>query len=267
MHISYLPVLGTRIASVTYDEAVAAILEAAGRETPGGYVCAVNVHTVSLARRDGNFRGVLNAALLAVPDGAPLVWAHRLLGGRRLPERVYGPTLMLRVCQAAAEKGVPIYLYGGAPEVVLQLREKLVERMPALKIAGAFSPPFAERAADDLQLRGEIEALNASGARIVFVGLGAPKQERFMHRHAPEINAVQIGVGAAFDFHAGRVRQAPRWMQAVGLEWLFRLCCEPRRLWWRYAFYNPYFVVRLMLQRLGLDAPTRELTSSQETHA
>jgi len=258
--IEYLPILGTRIASVTYDEAVAFILEkaAAGPEAHA-YVCAVNVHTVSLARREAAFREVLNGALLAVPDGTPLVWAHTILGGRRIPGRVYGPTLMLKLCEGAAARGLPVYLYGGAAGVPEKLAEVLKQRWPALTVAGAFSPPFRESGADDSGPRQEIEAINRSGARLLFVALGAPKQERFMHRHAAAINPVQVGVGVAFDFHSGRMRQAPAWMQDAGLEWSYRFALQPRRLWRRYLFYNPYFIVRLALQRLGLDAPSREL--------
>ena len=252
--VVHLAILGTRVASVTYEEAVGLILDTAAREEHAhAYVCAVNVHTVSLARRDRAFREVLNGALLAVPDGKPLVWAHRVLGGRRLTERVYGPTLMLKLCEGAAGRGLPVYLYGGAAGVPEKLSQVLQQRWPGLKIAGAFPPPFGERAAEDPALLQEIEAINRSGARLLFVGLGAPRQERFMERHAGQINAVQIGVGAAFDFLSGRVPQAPAWMQQAGLEWLFRFCAEPRRLWKRYLFYNPYFVVRLVLQRLGVD--------------
>jgi len=256
----YLPILGTRIASVTYDEAVAFILDRAAGERPAhAYVCAANVHTVSLARRDAAFREVLNGALLAVPDGQPLVWAHRILVGRRLMDRVYGPTLMLKLCEGAAARGLPVYLYGGSGGVPEKLAQVLQQRWPELKIAGAFAPPFGERSADDSGLRQELEAINSSGARLLFVALGAPKQERFMHAHASRINALQIGVGAAFDFHSGRMPQAPAWMQQAGLEWFFRFCVEPRRLWRRYLFYNPYFILRLTLQRLGLDAPSRAL--------
>jgi N-acetylglucosaminyldiphosphoundecaprenol N-acetyl-beta-D-mannosaminyltransferase len=280
--ITCLPILGTRIASVTYDEAVAAILdEAEHKPQAHAYVCAVNVHVVSLARRDAKFREVINGALMNVPDGKPLIWAHKVLGGRRLTERVYGPTLMLKLCEGAAVRGLSVYLYGGAPGVPEKLAEVLTKRWPALKIAGTCAPPFrangdkARKAGTDSQfpnsrelvsvpvfrpeLQREIEAINASGARLLFVALGAPKQEQFMHDHAAEIAPLQIGVGAAFDFHSGRVPQAPAWMQDAGLEWFFRFCAEPRRLWRRYLFYNPYFVARLMLQRFGMDGPSREL--------
>jgi len=258
MAIQHLPILGTRIASVTYDEAVAAIMRAAAQPAHA-YVCACNVHTVSMARRDEHYRAALNGSLLSVPDGMPLVWAHKILGGRRLPGRVYGPMLMLKVCEAAANAGIGIFLYGGTTDVVTHLNETLQQQFPKLKLLGALAPPFGDRAADDPSLLKEIEQINASGAGIVFVALGAPRQELFMHANAARIKPLQIGVGAAFNFHAGKVPQAPPWMQDRGLEWLYRFCAEPRRLWSRYLFYNPYFIARLMLQRIGLDAPSRNL--------
>ena len=263
--LQYLPVLGTRIASVTYDEAVALLIAKAAAGASHGYVCAANVHTVSMARRSREFRNVLNSALLTVPDGKPLIWAHRILHGRNITERVYGPTLMLKLCEAAVPRQFPIYLYGGRADVVAKLATTLSERFPGLKVAGAFAPPireWGERTSndrDDPAVLKEIEAINRSGCRLLFVSLGAPKQEWFMHANAARIEALQIGVGAAFDFHAGRVPQAPEWMQGAGLEWFYRFCAEPRRLWRRYLFYNPYFVARLVLQRLGMDGPSREL--------
>jgi N-acetylglucosaminyldiphosphoundecaprenol N-acetyl-beta-D-mannosaminyltransferase len=259
MPVAHLPILGTRIASVTCDEAVGIIVDAARQSHAHAYVCACNVHTVSMARQNEEYRRALNGSLLSVPDGMPLVWAHRILGGRRLKERVYGPTLMLRLCEAAAREKLPIYLYGGTPDVVDHLKEMLMQRFYGLAVAGAYSPPFREDLAASAELEAEIDRINDSGARLVFVALGAPKQELFMARHAARINPVQVGVGAAFNFHAGTVPQAPAWMQDRGLEWLFRFCSEPRRLWRRYLLYNPYFVARLTLQRLGLDGPSREL--------
>jgi exopolysaccharide biosynthesis WecB/TagA/CpsF family protein len=179
---------------------------------------------------------------------------------------------MVKLCEAAAQRRMPIFLYGGAPEVAAELSKVLTEKIPNLKIAGAISPPFAARDDNDPTLRAEIEQINSSGAKLVFVALGAPKQELFMHRYASRIAPVQVGVGAAFNFHAGKVPQAPTWMQDRGLEWLYRFCAEPRRLWSRYLFYNPYFIVRLGLQRIGLDGPSRELArqnapDAQEKHA
>ncbi len=256
--ITRLNILGTRVASVTYGEAVEAVLSRALEHKPGAYVCAANVHCVSMARRNPSYRAVLNGAFLTVPDGMPLVWAHRFLGGRRLLDRVYGPTLMLKLCAAAAQRGIPIYLYGGAPGVPEKLADVLSQGYPNLKIAGVHAPAFGARSDDDLDLKREIDAINSSGARLLFVALGAPKQEYFMARHAAQIVPVQIGVGAAFNFHTGTVSQAPAWMQGAGLEWLFRFCSEPRRLWRRYLFYNPYFVTRLALQRAGLDGIANE---------
>lgn len=248
-----LSIIGTRIGSVTYDEAVAIVLDAARNPLAHAYVCAVSVHGLAMARKDPAFRKVLNSSMLNVPDGRPLVWSHRLLGGRNLPDRVYGPTFMLRLCEAAAREKIPIYLYGAAAGVPEQLRETLVARFPSLIVAGAFSPPYGDRRPDDPALLREIEAINASGAKMLFVGLGAPRQEIFMHAQAGRINPVQIGVGAAFDFHTGRLSQAPNWMQKSGLEWFYRLCAEPRRLWRRYLFSIPYFLMHLFLQKLGLD--------------
>ncbi|MBD2019678.1 WecB/TagA/CpsF family glycosyltransferase, partial [Leptolyngbya sp. FACHB-36] len=173
------------------------------------------------------------------PDGMPLVWGLRWLGVPR-QSRVYGPDLMLGLCQRAAREQIPIYLYGGAPAVLERLRSNLEEWFPGLAIAGTHAPPFrsltpAEDAAD-------IEQIRASGAAIVFVGLGCPKQERWMAQHHGRLPAVMVGVGAAFDFHSGRVSQAPRWMMARGLEWLYRLLKEPQRLWRRYLIYNPAFI-------------------------
>ncbi|HLX62518.1 MAG TPA: WecB/TagA/CpsF family glycosyltransferase [Planctomycetota bacterium] len=252
-----LNILGSRIASVNYAEAVEIILARANEYKPGAYVCAANVHCVSMARRDPAYRAVLNAALLTVPDGMPLVWAHKILGGRRLKDRVYGPTLMLHLCAAAAQRGVPIYLYGGAPSVPEKLAEILKQGLPQIQIAGVCAPPFGDRAENDPQLLREIDAINSSGARLIFVALGAPKQEFFMAHYSEKIVPVQIGVGAAFNFHTGTVRQAPAWMQGAGLEWLYRFCVEPRRLWKRYLLYNPYFLARLALQRAGLDAAAK----------
>jgi N-acetylglucosaminyldiphosphoundecaprenol N-acetyl-beta-D-mannosaminyltransferase len=173
--------------------------------------------------------------------------------------------LMLRLCEQAAQKNFPIYLYGATQQTVEKLSRVLTERIPGLIVAGAVAPPFTARSDDDPELLAEIDAINKSGARLVFVALGAPKQEFFMARNAARINPVQIGVGAAFDFHSGRVAQAPPWLQDAGLEWLFRFCCEPRRLWRRYLFYNPYFIARLTLQRFGLDRPSREMLRASKT--
>jgi N-acetylglucosaminyldiphosphoundecaprenol N-acetyl-beta-D-mannosaminyltransferase len=180
----------------------------------------------------------VNQADLVVPDGMPLVWILRLMG-HSIKRRVYGPTLMLNVLGAASAKGIPVGFYGGTPDVSVRLTEKLQQRFAELKIVYRFSPPLR-----DLTPREDQDVLCnilASKARILFVGLGCPKQELWMARQAGLIQAVMLGVGAAFDFHAGKVRQAPEWMQNKGLEWLFRLFVEPGRLWKRYLKHNPRF--------------------------
>jgi N-acetylglucosaminyldiphosphoundecaprenol N-acetyl-beta-D-mannosaminyltransferase len=188
-------------------------------------------------------------ATLAVPDGQPLVWALRLLGNRRAT-RVYGPDLMAHHCAHAATTGTPIYLYGGrTPEALELLRTRLLERFPGLRIVGGWSPPFRPLSPEERER--VIREIDSSGAQIVWVGTGQPKQELWMHQMRPLLQApLLVGVGAAFDFHAGIVSQAPSWMQRSGLEWLYRLSREPRRLWRRYLTQNPRFMVGFVWQYL-----------------
>jgi N-acetylglucosaminyldiphosphoundecaprenol N-acetyl-beta-D-mannosaminyltransferase len=198
---------------------------------------------------DSRFRAVVNDADLVTSDGVPLVWVLRILGVHR-QQRVYGPDLTLHVCEAATEKGLPIALYGGTQDTLAEMSRNLCDRYPRLHIASALAPPFRELTpAEDETYTSQIIQ---SGATIVLVGLGCPKQERWMANHRGLIPAVMIGVGAAFDFHSGRVRQAPAWMQKIGLEWLFRLLMEPRRLWKRYLKHNPRFALYFLLQLLGV---------------
>lgn len=234
-----------RVDPTSYAEATAKVLSWA-EAGESRYVCVANVHMVMEAHDDPSFRALVNAADLVTPDGMPLVWMLRRKGFPR-QERVYGPELTLRVAEEAARRSVPVGFYGGHPEALEALVRNLRARFPGLKVAYAYSPPF--RPLTPEEDREVVEAINASGARILFVGLGCPKQERWMAEHKGKIRAVMLGVGAAFDFHAGRVRQAPRWMQQAGLEWLFRLVMEPRRLWRRYMKHNPRFVL-LALQEL-----------------
>jgi N-acetylglucosaminyldiphosphoundecaprenol N-acetyl-beta-D-mannosaminyltransferase len=216
----------------------------------GGYVCAANAYTVITCRREERFRRVVSGATMVTPDGMPLVWLSRRQG---FPStgRVYGPDLLLAVCEKSVSRGWRHFFYGGGAGVADLLARRLAERFPGLAVAGTRSPPFrplnvAERARD-------IERIRNSGANIVWVGLGTPKQERWMAEVVDELPAITlIGVGAAFDFHAGLKPQAPRWMQRSGLEWLFRLCTEPRRLWRRYLLGNLHFIGLLLLQSLGM---------------
>ncbi|HWD10516.1 MAG TPA: WecB/TagA/CpsF family glycosyltransferase [Solirubrobacteraceae bacterium] len=213
------------------------------------YATAAAVNLVMSAREDAAARAALLGATLAVPDGQPLVWALRALG-HPSATRVYGPDLMARFCARAAQSAIPIYLYGGrTAEALALLERRLRERFPGLRIVGGYSPPFRElTAAEETRV---CAAIDASGAAVVWVGTGQPKQEKWMARMRPRLRApLLVGVGAAFDFHAGLVRQAPPWMQRSGLEWAYRLIREPRRLWRRYARYNPRFLAGFLRQYL-----------------
>lgn len=213
-----------------------------------GWVTAAAVNLVISARDDPAVMRAVCDATLAVPDGQPLVWALRALGHQAT--RVYGPDLMALHCERAARAGTPIYLYGGRDDRALELlTDRLRERFPGLKVVGGHSPPH--RRLTDSERRGVAAAIDASGAEVVWVGIGQPKQELWMHEMRPLLRApLLLGVGAAFDFHAGLVEQASPWMQRAGLEWLFRLTREPRRLWRRYATQNPRFVLAFARQLL-----------------
>jgi N-acetylglucosaminyldiphosphoundecaprenol N-acetyl-beta-D-mannosaminyltransferase len=252
-------VLGVRISTVAYAEEVARCeqwIEEA-RESKfhehaaaGHYVCVTSVHGIMTARTDSAFRNILNNADIATPDGMPVVWALRSFGHRG-QRRVYGPTLMLQICQNASERGHKVFLYGGRPESLEDLRRNLVGRFPALQISGAFSPPFRPLTPEeDAEV---VRTIRDSGADLVFVGISTPKQENWMWAHKSKLpGVVMIGVGAAFDFHAGRVRQAPVWLQKHGLEWFYRLMMEPQRLWRRYLLQTPLFLPLWALQLTGV---------------
>jgi N-acetylglucosaminyldiphosphoundecaprenol N-acetyl-beta-D-mannosaminyltransferase len=238
--------VGIPLAVSDYEEVVAwmgAVIDADAR----AYVTAAAVNLVMSAHEQPETMAAVLGATLAVPDGMPLVWALRALGHRQAT-RVYGPDLMLRFCAYAAARGIPMYLYGGRDEAALELLiRRLRERFAGLEIVGGYSPPYRELTAEEEQ--GVVNDIENSGARVVWVGTGQPKQERWMQRMRPRLKApLLVGVGAAFDFHAGLVPQAPHWMQRSGLEWIYRLAREPRRLWRRYARYNPRFVVAFARQ-------------------
>jgi N-acetylglucosaminyldiphosphoundecaprenol N-acetyl-beta-D-mannosaminyltransferase len=237
-------ILGARTDATSYSDAAARVLTWAAR-SESRYVCVSNVHVTMESYDSADYRAIVNAADLVTPDGMPLVWALRLFGVAEAT-RVYGPTLMVNVLERAAARGVAVGFYGATPEVLARLVDACQRRFPGLDVAYTYAPPFRVLAPEeDARVVGEI---NNSNARILFVGLGCPKQERWMASHKGSVNAVMLGVGAAFDFLAGAKRQAPRWMQNLGLEWLFRLATEPRRLWRRYAYHNPRFVALLARQ-------------------
>jgi N-acetylglucosaminyldiphosphoundecaprenol N-acetyl-beta-D-mannosaminyltransferase len=212
-----------------------------------GYMTAAAVNLVMCADEDPKARAAVLGATLAVPDGQPLVWALRALGHAQAT-RVYGPDLMVHFCARAARSGTPMYLYGGrSPEALGLLEARLRARFAGLQIVGGFSPPFRELTADE-ETR-VIERIDSSGAEVVWVGTGQPQQEEWMAQMRPRLSApLLVGVGAAFDFHAGLISQAPGWMQRNGLEWTYRLSREPRRLWRRYARRNPRFIAGFLSQ-------------------
>lgn len=226
--------------SVTrYDEVVRAIIEAA-QARRGGVATFLPVHGIVTAVTNAQFRATVNSCELVGPDGQPVRWALNFFHKARLADRVYGPEVMRRVCQRCAELGLSIFLCGSTPEVLEQLAGRLKGWFPALRIAGTASPPF--RAMTEQENDAVCEQINASGAAVAFLGLGCPRQEAFADANRHKIQAVQLCVGAAFDFHSGNKKMAPPIMQRLGLEWLFRLFQEPGRLWKRYLFTNTIFV-------------------------
>lgn len=239
-------VLSAPIDVMTWATAISRIQDWAARRE-SRYVCVCNVHSVVTARQDTAFGGFLATADMATPDGAPIAWMLRYWG---FPDqqRINGPDLMWRYCEQAARRGESVFLYGGLPETLSILQTRLMKAFPGLQIAGTASPPF--RALTEEEDEADVARINASGAGTVWVGLGCPKQEKWMAKHKGRVRGVMIGVGAAFDYHAGRINRAPAWMQNIGLEWLHRLLSEPRRLWKRYIVTNTLFVVLLARQLL-----------------
>jgi N-acetylglucosaminyldiphosphoundecaprenol N-acetyl-beta-D-mannosaminyltransferase len=239
-------VLGSPIDAVSMDEAVQRVVQW-GRRRESRVVCICNVHSVVEARRNAALAHAIAGADLATPDGAPVAWMLRRLG---VPEqqRVSGPDLMEAACAVAARSGLPIFLFGSTDETLQALDANLRARWPDLRVAGRLAPPFRDLGAEeDADI---VRRINESGAGIVWVGLGCPKQERWMAAHRGNVQAVMVGVGAAFDFHAGVRARAPRWMQERGLEWLHRLAAEPRRLARRYVVTNCVFLWTAALQLL-----------------
>ena len=241
------PVVGMPLALTDYERAMA-WMDSAIATREKAIVTAAAVHLVMKAGEDPETQVAVDRAdVLAVPDGQPLVWALKALGNQDA-SRVYGPDLMAKYCERSARTGTRMYLYGGRNQgALVQLTLMLRRRYPGLRIVGGYSPPFRQLTTTEEQW--VVDDINGSGADVVWVGIGQPKQEKWMAAMRDRLAApILAGVGAAFDFHAGLIPQAPNWMQSLGLEWVFRLAQEPRRLWRRYVRYNPLFVRDFVLQ-------------------
>ncbi len=255
-------VLGVNVEATDYERAVNRIVEAANnRETLG--ISALAVHGVMTGVMDNEHRHRLNQLEMIVPDGQPVRWAMNLLHGARLKDRVYGPNLMLKTCEAAAENGIPIFLFGGKQELLDDLKESLTRKFPSIVIADTMPSKF--RRVDAQEKLEIINTINSSGAGITFVGLGCPRQEVWTYEFKDHLKMPVLAVGAAFNFHAGQLDQAPKFFQDFGLEWFYRLAKEPKRLWQRYLILNPYYLSLLFLQWTGLKRFKTEDTDVPES--
>ncbi|MCV2370161.1 WecB/TagA/CpsF family glycosyltransferase [Roseateles oligotrophus] len=244
---SQVRVLGALIDPVSWDEALERIGQLA-RRRQSSYVGICNAHSVVTAAQDPAFAAALAGSNMNTPDGAPVAWMLRKLG-HPTQQRINGPDLMLRYCALASQRDESIFLYGASSDTLNLLQQRLAQDWPTLKIAGAYSPPFRPLSAEEDAAI--VKLINDSGAGTVWVSLGCPKQELWMAKQRGHINAVMIGVGAAFDYHAGTLRRAPLWMQKRGLEWFYRLVTEPRRLWRRYLITNTAFIAGAARQLLS----------------
>ncbi|MGV8898781.1 MAG: WecB/TagA/CpsF family glycosyltransferase [Burkholderiaceae bacterium] len=245
-----LPILGATVDALSWDQAIHQITTwSAARESR--YVCLCNVHSVVTASQDMEFKTAIQEADLCTPDGAPVAWALRRLGFP-LQQRINGPDLMWKYLHEAGQLGQKVFFYGSTDLTLSRLQAVLAAQFPDLIVAGTYSPPFRPLTPDEDKM--EIDLINRSGANTVFVSLGCPKQEKWMSAHRSQIHAVLIGVGAAFDYHAGTIKRAPVWMQHNGLEWLYRFAAEPRRLFRRYLVTNTLFIIgfskQIMLRTL-----------------
>jgi exopolysaccharide biosynthesis WecB/TagA/CpsF family protein len=247
--------LGVGIDAVDYDTAVSKIDMAAKKSIPFG-VSALAVHGLMTGVLDRQQCYRLNQLELVVPDGQPVRWGLNLLHRVNLADRVYGPKLMLRLCQAAEREGLAVFLFGSDARTLAALVGRLKEKFPLLQIAG--SRPSLFRSLSESERRALIDEIKSSGAHITLVGIGCPRQEVWVFEYKRQLSMPIVAVGAAFAFHAGRLSQAPDWMQSRGLEWLYRLSCEPSRLWKRYLFLNPTYVALLALQWSRLLTLTRD---------
>ena len=240
-------ILRMRVDGTSYQRVVQTALDWASRQE-SRYVCVATVNNVMESFDSPHILGVMNGADIVTPDGMPLVWSLRAMGIADA-SRVYGPDLTPALLAAAEQAQVPVGFYGGSEATLVQLRAVIAQRYPKIRVAYAYSPPFRPLTPEEDEA--VVREISQSGTRLLFIGLNSPKQDLWMAEHRGRVPAVMLGVGAAFDFLAGSKRQAPRWMMGMGLEWLFRLCTEPRRLWRRYLRHNPRFVALIALQLLG----------------
>ncbi len=251
---AYADVLGVQVSAVNMQKAVELAQRWLGMGSCG-YVCVTGVHGVMEAQRDEELRRILNRAVMNVPDGMPMTWVGRAQGHDAM-DRVFGPEFMAEICAVAMQKGYRIFLYGGREGVAQLLGENLQQKFPGLQVAGTFTPPFGELSPE--QETTLLNAVHDSRPHILWVGLSTPKQERFMARYVELLGVpLLVGVGAAFDFHTGQIRDCPHWMKRAGMQWAHRLIQDPRRLWWRYLRNNPAFLYRIGLQLCGLRRTTR----------
>jgi len=243
-------VLGVPVDAVQIPDVILKMEQWISRGDAGRYIAVTNTHVVVEAERDRSFRQTLVCADLVVPDGMPLVWMGRR-NGFHMPQRVYGPDLFEAFCRETHEKGYTHFFYGGAPGTPEEIARVLKKRYPGLRVVGTYSPPFRPLTPEeDAQT---VAMINRAAPDVLWIGLGCPKQERWMHEHRSCLAVpVMLGVGAAFDFLSGRTPQAPRWIREHGLEWLYRLCKEPRRLWRRYLVSNSSFIYYCCLESVGL---------------
>lgn len=240
--LRYGPIVKSNISAVTLDESVI-LIENWVKSKKKKYVCICNTHSVVTASNNEKFNEVINSAGLSTPDGMPLVWALKMYGYNE-QDRVDGPSLMLRLCENSVRNKFKIFLYGSTQEILDELKISLCEKYEGIEICGVYSPPF--RKLTDEEDRNVVDMINGSDADLIFVSLGCPKQEYWMFDHKDNINGVMIGVGAAFDFITGKVKRPPVFFQKLGLEWLFRLVNEPKRLWKRYAYNNPVYIYKFL---------------------
>ena len=238
-----IPILDVKVSAVNLDSACAVIDQYIQTKNQG-YVCVAPVSTIVSCQENQEYKNVVNSAMMVTPDGMPIVWIARALGYKKV-RRTYGPDLTLAVCGYGQDKGYRHFFYGGTAQVCQKLETVLKEKFPRINIAGSYAPPFRDLSEDEEEK--VTRMINRAQPDVLWVGLGSPKQDFWMKRTRVKLNVpVTIGVGAAFDFLSGAKRQAPRWMQRCGLEWIFRLGCEPRRLWRRYLIGNSKFIYFLI---------------------